>query len=186
MIPRFYLKRLAGWCEELGLKILIDLHCGPGSQNGFDNSGQRGEINWFKPNDHSNIDRTLVILEKIAIMMKSWVDDGTISMDTFFGIAILNEPWGIWEELWVELRDHFHYNAYDVIRSVLGNGPKVVIQQAFRNPIDFHGYMAEGFENVMLDLHEYHAFGEYWNNLAANNEGWNTNIDTSCGFKSKS
>ncbi|TRY71084.1 hypothetical protein TCAL_17391 [Tigriopus californicus] len=180
---RFYLKRLAGWCEELGLKILIDLHCGPGSQNGFDNSGQRGEINWFNPDDHSNIDRTLVILEKISVMMKSWIDDGTMSPDTLFGIAILNEPWGIWEELWLELRDHFHYNAYDVVRNVLGDGPKVVIQQAFRTPTDFHGYMAEGFENVMLDLHEYHAFGEYWNNLAEDNAGWSTNIDTSCGFK---
>ena len=37
---QFYLDRLLGWCKEVGLFAVIDLHCGPGSQNGFDNSGQ--------------------------------------------------------------------------------------------------------------------------------------------------
>ena len=30
----------------------------------------------------------------------------------------------------------------------------------------------DGYENVMVDLHEYHAFGDYWNDLAANPSGW--------------
>lgn len=51
----------------------IDLHTGPGSQNGFDNSGKRGEIHWVEPNydqnnpdTKQNLERTLVILDKIA------------------------------------------------------------------------------------------------------------------------
>ena len=38
--PLFYLKRGLQWMDELGLQALIDLHAGPGSQNGYDNSGR--------------------------------------------------------------------------------------------------------------------------------------------------
>ena len=38
--PLFYLKRGLQWMDELGLQALIDLHSGPGSQNGYDNSGR--------------------------------------------------------------------------------------------------------------------------------------------------
>ena len=41
---RFYLRRLVKWADDLGLKVLIDLHAAPGSQNGFDNSGRMGPI----------------------------------------------------------------------------------------------------------------------------------------------
>lgn len=44
--PLHYLLRGLVWCQELGLKALLDLHAGPGSQNGFDNSGRRGDIGW--------------------------------------------------------------------------------------------------------------------------------------------
>ena len=37
----FYLKRALGWANELGLKCILDLHTGPESQNGYDNSGRR-------------------------------------------------------------------------------------------------------------------------------------------------
>ncbi len=46
-IARFYLKRLLQWADEIGLKILLDLHGAPGSQNGFDNSGRRGDVHWY-------------------------------------------------------------------------------------------------------------------------------------------
>ena len=41
---RYYLKRLVRWAEELELKVILDLHGAPGSQNGFDNSGRMGPI----------------------------------------------------------------------------------------------------------------------------------------------
>ena len=41
---RYFLKRLVRWAEELELKVILDLHGAPGSQNGFDNSGRMGPI----------------------------------------------------------------------------------------------------------------------------------------------
>ena len=41
-----YLDRAFDWAEECGLKILIDLHTCPGSQNGYDNGGLTGVCKW--------------------------------------------------------------------------------------------------------------------------------------------
>ena len=41
---RFYLKRLVTWADRIGLKVILDLHGAPGSQNGMDHSGRRGKV----------------------------------------------------------------------------------------------------------------------------------------------
>lgn len=41
-----YLERAIKWCRDLGLHVVLDLHCAPGSQNGFDNSGRKGEVHF--------------------------------------------------------------------------------------------------------------------------------------------
>ena len=85
--PLFYLRRALTWMDELGLKALIDLHAGPGSQNGYDNSGRRGEAHWVDdtyPANRHNLDRTVVINGKIAQTMREWVDAGVISINTLY------------------------------------------------------------------------------------------------------
>merc|ERR1719187_663178 len=65
----FYLKRGLQWLDELDMKAELDLHGAPGSQNGFDNSGKRGDIHWVDetyPEVKDNVDRTLHILHLIS------------------------------------------------------------------------------------------------------------------------
>ena len=50
------------------IQVLLDLHGCPGSQNGFDNSGHRGEIHWT---EGENPDRTIRVLVKVANMVKA-------------------------------------------------------------------------------------------------------------------
>ena len=40
------LDQAIGWARSAGLKVMLDIHGVPGSQNGFDNSGRKGAINW--------------------------------------------------------------------------------------------------------------------------------------------
>ena len=105
------------WCEEIGLKVLIDLHGAPGSQNGFDNSGRRGDVNWFQPGNLTNIDRTLDILDKFAGLMVNWIYDGTISETTLEGIEIVNEPLGWRPELWQEISTGFYLVSNKLVSS---------------------------------------------------------------------
>ncbi|WVR07519.1 hypothetical protein IAU60_004561 [Kwoniella sp. DSM 27419] len=40
-----YLDKAIGWARKHGIKVMVDLHGAPGSQNGYDNSGHRGDAN---------------------------------------------------------------------------------------------------------------------------------------------
>jgi glucan 1,3-beta-glucosidase len=185
---RKYLKRFMQWCDEIGLKVLVDLHGAPGSQNGFDNSGRRGPINWIPEDtlDETNVERTIVILEKLIDLVNGWVQAGDIRQETWWGLEILNEPAGFFQWVWDECDQSFYPNAFERLRPRLPASVKFVIEHAFREPLDFVDYWNDGaHDNIGLDLHEYHAFGDYWNGLAERPEGWGTNLQASCDYAQK-
>lgn len=43
-----YFIKAIGWARKYGLRINLDFHALPGSQNGWNHSGRLGEINWLK------------------------------------------------------------------------------------------------------------------------------------------
>lgn len=59
-----YVERAVGWARNHGLKILIDLHGAPGSQNGYDNSGHYGQANFAS--DPNNALRAKNVLNRLA------------------------------------------------------------------------------------------------------------------------
>ena len=49
-------------CRKYGLKVIIDLHAAPGSQNGWEHSSSRdGSIEWGKTDD--NIGKTVEVID---------------------------------------------------------------------------------------------------------------------------
>jgi glucan 1,3-beta-glucosidase len=91
-----YLDQAITWAQQCGLKVWIDLHGAPGiqlpistnsgSQNGFDNSGQRGPVNWGTGDTVTYTQQTLqVIVNKYSAAPYA----GTV-----VGIELLNEPNG--------------------------------------------------------------------------------------------
>ena len=77
-----YLDRAFGWAEAYGIKILIDLHTVPGSQNGYDNGGITGVCKWCR--DKEAVEFALTVLERLA---EKYAD-----RDGLYGIEVLNEP----------------------------------------------------------------------------------------------
>jgi len=184
----FYLKRALGWASELGLQCVLDLHTGPESQNGYDNSGRRGDIHWVDgsyPGNRGSLDRTVSILEKISVTAKDWVDSGAITPETLYGIGILNEPhvcggWNFGGVLWPACIDDFYPKAHDAVRKYLAD-TKVVIDIAGHGYGEFSGWANK--PNVDLDAHNYQCFGGYWNDVALSGDGWGTHIEASCNIK---
>ena len=83
-----YLDKAFQWAEETGLKILIDLHTAPDSQNGFDNGGICGVCKfWQKPENETRV------LKVLGMLSQRYADHPAL-----FGVQILNEP--ISPELW--------------------------------------------------------------------------------------
>ena len=136
---RFYLKRMMGWADELDIKVLLDLHGAPGSQNGFDNSGKRGEIHF---QDDDKPDRAARVLGQMSALMKEWIDQGVMRPETLAGIEFLNEPFGWFEPVWQVVREKFYYDGYEQIRRVFPDeSVPIALQTGFRAFEEYDEYM---------------------------------------------
>ena len=184
--PLFYLKRAITWMDELGLQALIDLHAGPGSQNGYDNSGRRGEVHWVDetyPENRANLERTLRINEKIAQTMRQWVDNGEFGINTLYGIGLLNEPHVCGYESWFSLReaclDDFYPKGYDVIRKYFGPEEAAVVIDVASLPFSMFNrrFPADQYQNLVIDAHHYQCFA---NNLVEQEDGWQRHLSDAC------
>ena len=187
--PLFYLKRALTWMDELGLQALIDLHAGPGSQNGYDNSGRRGDPHWVDdtyPENRANLDRTVRINEKIAQTMRQWVDAGVFTIDTLYGIGLLNEPHICGYESGASLKEaclgDFYPKGYEVIRKYFTPEETAVVVDVAALPwTDFNGrFPADQYQNFVVDAHHYQCFGNNW---VEGDNGWDLHLAESCRYQ---
>ncbi|KAH8813093.1 glucan 1,3-beta-glucosidase [Xylogone sp. PMI_703] len=141
------LDKAIGWARTAGLKIMLDIHGVPGSQNGFDNSGRAGPIQWQSDDTVSQTQNALNILAK------RYSGDS----DVVTSIELVNEPanWG----LNMDLVKQYYVNGYNTVRSDAG-ATGVVIHDAFEDVQYWNGFMnqASGYSNVILDTHIYQVF----------------------------
>lgn len=137
-----YLDRAMKWAEKYGIDMLIDLHGGRGSQNGFDNSGKAGTADWFKNRRYQ--DETVDLLCRIGERYKD--------SSAFWGIELLNEP-SPKGSYFTLIR--FYRQAYQRLRSILRPGTHVVFHDGFR-PLLFTGALWPRKKHpVMMDVHWY-------------------------------
>jgi glucan 1,3-beta-glucosidase len=86
---RYFLKAIK-WARKYGLRINLDLHALPGSQNGWNHSGRLGTINVLNgPMGIANAQRSLDYIRIIAEFISQPQYSAVVPM---FGIT--NEPEG--------------------------------------------------------------------------------------------
>lgn len=144
-----YLDKAIGWARQTGLKVWIDLHAAPGSQNGFDNSGHKGDVGWGKG---STVKDTLTVIQTIAnkYAQRSY-------QDVVVAIELLNEPLassiegdGVGEVM------QFYKDGFGEVRTV--SDTPVVMHDAFVNSSTFDGTLSWPGQDVLIDHHEYQVF----------------------------
>ncbi|HSH17872.1 MAG TPA: glycoside hydrolase family 5 protein, partial [Candidatus Saccharimonadales bacterium] len=141
-----YADRAFAWAEEVGLKVLLDLHGAPGSQNGRDHSGRIGPKDWYA--DEKNMQETINILERLVRRYKA--------SPSFLGIELLNEPG--WSPLYPTLRRYYQQAAAMVRREC---GPAVwIVYSDFFTPLLWRlQTQRRPDHNLVIDTHHYQAFG---------------------------
>lgn len=146
-----YIDAAIDWARATGLKVMIDLHGAPGSQNGFDNSGHRvDEPEW---QEGSNVQNTLEVLMQIQRKYGQKSYDDVIA-----GIELLNEP--LTPELDLKKVKQFERKGFDQQRTV-SQSRVVVIQDGFQQPDSYNGWLTpddDGSQWVAIDHHEYQVF----------------------------
>ncbi|CAG8667118.1 12524_t:CDS:2 [Dentiscutata erythropus] len=143
-----YLQKAVRWAKKYNLKVVLDLHGAPGSQNGFDNSGKRGPVGW-QTSSTDNIPRTIKAVKIMTEKFNSPEFKNTVS-----AINVLNEP--AWQVAYHSSLSNL--NSYKVIRH-LNSDILVVFHTAFLPLKTWQNFLSSSeFDRVVLDTHSYAVF----------------------------
>lgn len=160
-----YLDHAFDWAEKYGLRILVDLHTVPDSQNGYDNGGITGVCKWCKQPD--KVEFALKVLEKLATRY------GT--RKGLFGIEVLNEPISFPVYMTAPSKNaavdkeeakgsgfvpmkflkSFYIEAYQRLRAILPEEKVVCFHDGFRLTKWNRFFKKNQMKNVLLDTHIY-------------------------------
>ncbi|KAI5953332.1 exgA [Candida jiufengensis] len=164
-----YLDKAIEWCSKNDLKVMIDLHGAPFSQNGFDNSGLRniGYPGWQNKTEYVN--QTLEVLQLIYGKYGS----STYS-DTVIGVEVLNEPLG--PKLNMNKIKKFYIDSYNDARVIQEVNNTLFYHDVFESIGYWDSFFKDGnltyrndtnetihestdFTNIVVDHHHYEVFG---------------------------
>lgn len=151
-------RRMCQWARELGLQVWPDIHTAPGSQNGFDNSGQSlRQVSchgWL--NHPQNVRRSLDVIKQITSQI---VADNLDDVVTGFGL--LNEPF---KDCDSHLYRSFLDAGLEIVRTTMGHKTAVYVGDMFLADKFNDGSWwldPEKYNNTYLDSHYYHVFAEH-------------------------
>jgi len=160
-----YIDAAIDWARSLGLKVWIDLHGAPGSQNGFDNSGHYEKTPQWMQGD--TVAQTLTVLNMITAKYAQ-----AQYQDVVVAIELLNEPTS-WDYNFDTLKQ-FYQNGYDQVRAV--SDTPVMIHDGFVAPSSYNNFLGPSTAKngeflasnylfsqiltyiVIVDHHEYQVF----------------------------
>lgn len=173
---RDYIDAAVDWSRGLGLKIVIDLHGAPGSQNGYDNSGQRMDRPQWQSGQ--TVQQTLQVLKTISQKYAQ-----TRYQDVIVGIQLLNEPALYMDHLSFDVTKKFFRDGFNQVRQV--SDTPVILHDGFKPPREWNGFLTpsdNNAQNVAIDHHEYQVFNndmiamtplQHQQLVCSNSEGYN-------------
>ena len=144
-----YLEKAIGWAKAAGMKVWVDCHGSPGSQNGYDNSGHIGAVEWQTP---ANQAKSIAILKTMATKYGAAAYAGTV-----IGIELVNEPIS-WGANTPAGNVEFAKNGYTAVRADSANKDlMIVMHDAFEGPGNWTSWAAsEGARGQAgIDTHMY-------------------------------
>lgn len=145
-----YLLRGIEWARKYGLRINLDLHGAPGSQNGWNHSGHQGEIGWLNGTDGTlNGDRTIAIHKQLS---EFFTQPRYKNIVTMYGLV--NEPRMV--ELDQSTVLAWTTKAVEAVQANNFTGI-VVFGDGFMGLDNWQGKLT-GQKNLLLDVHQYVIF----------------------------
>lgn len=145
-----YLLRAIEWARKHGLRINLDLHGAPGSQNGWNHSGRQGLIGWLNGTDGAlNAQRTIDIHKQLSTF---FTQDRYKNIIAMYGLV--NEPRMTALDQATVLA--WTQSATDAVRANNYSG-LVVFGDGFEGLDKWQGKL-QGDNNLLLDVHQYVIF----------------------------
>lgn len=150
-----YFLKAIGWARKYGIRINLDFHAVPGSQNGWNHSGKLGIINFLNGvMGIANAQRTLSYIRTLAEFISQPQYSPVIPM---FGV--LNEAFT--QVIGQQNLFYFYWQVYNEVRLASGlgegNGPMISIHDGFGDQSAWYNFLV-GADRVALDRHPYLCF----------------------------
>ncbi|KAL2817343.1 glycoside hydrolase superfamily [Aspergillus granulosus] len=146
-----YLLRAIEYCRKYGIRVKLDPHGLPGSQNGFNHSGKQGSINWLNGDDgDANAQRSLDFHDKVS---KFFAQDRYKNVVTIYGLA--NEPYML--SLDIEKVLNWTTTATELVQKN-GISAWVAFHDGFLNLSKWKSMLKNGPSDMLLDTHQYTIF----------------------------
>ncbi|KAH9916675.1 glycoside hydrolase superfamily, partial [Fomitopsis serialis] len=160
-----YILQVFQWARKYGLRVNLDLHTIPGSQNGYNHSGKLGTVNFLNGMmGIANAERALEYIRVIAEFITQPEYQPVIPI-----FSIVNEA--LLQTITLPVLTTFYLNAHWMIRNITGvgegSGPYIAIHDGFMGTAYWAGFL-EGSDRVILDTHPYFAFDNEPNNEPVN------------------
>jgi len=151
----YFLKAIS-WARKYGLRINLDFHSVPGSQNGWNHSGKLGSVNWLNGlMGIANAQRSLTYIQTLVEFISQPRYSPVIPM---FGV--INEA--LFTTIGPQPLYGFYLESYNLIRQIggvgVGNGPMISIHDGFQPLSNWTGLWPNA-DRIALDTHAYFAFG---------------------------
>ncbi|ORZ04961.1 glycoside hydrolase superfamily [Lobosporangium transversale] len=161
-----YLLQGLKWAAKYGIRVMVELHAAPGSQNGWNHSGKAGKIHWLDgtPEGLKNGQRTIEYTKKMTRLLQG---PGMEHVTPLYGI--LNEPAIFMLER--TTTDKWYKEVFAAMRDITGTGtgagagagagagkgPWAIIHDGFLGLKDWEGFMPNS-DRLALDIHQYLIF----------------------------
>ncbi|PLW49293.1 hypothetical protein PCASD_02735 [Puccinia coronata f. sp. avenae] len=152
---KYFLKAIT-WARKYGLRINLDLHAVPGSQNGWNHSGKLGTIGFLHGSmGVANAQRALNYVRTLTQFISQSQYKNVVPM-----FSVLNEAQT--NVIGANSMRSWYYQVYQMLRAIggtgEGNGPFMVIHDGFSGGTTWAGFL-QGADRLGLDSHQYLCFG---------------------------
>ncbi|KAJ1026272.1 hypothetical protein NDA16_002359 [Ustilago loliicola] len=166
-----YVLKAIQWARKYGLRINLDLHAVPGSQNAYNHSGRVGFINFLQGlMGKANGERTMDYIRQITQFISQPEIRPVVPM-----FSVINEPYAI--SIGQPALQSWYSQLYTTIREITGtgagNGPYITIHDGFLPLSNWQGFLSGG-DRIAWDTHPYICFGQQ------NNDPWDSQIMKPC------
>jgi glucan 1,3-beta-glucosidase len=142
-----YLLKGLEWARKYGLRVMVELHTAPGSQNGWNHSGREGKVGWLdgtKQGETYAQDTVGVVSQIVEYFNKPQY----ANVVTLFGV--LNEP--AMMKIPKKRVRSWYDTSYKAIRKILGygKGPLLTYHDGFAPLEEWEGFFTKDYERVIL------------------------------------
>ncbi|PKA59447.1 hypothetical protein AXF42_Ash016470 [Apostasia shenzhenica] len=142
------------WAEKYNVKVILDLHAAPGSQNGWEHSGTRdGLQSWAQTDD--TIDQSVATIDFLASRYSR--------RSSLYGVELINEP--LAPGVTLDRLKKYYKMGYSAVRKYTNVHVIMSNRLSISNPMELIQF-ASGFFGVVIDVHYYNLFSRMFEGMS--------------------